>query len=529
MSRHAATALWSVAAGALACAAALAMDLAEVKPGLTVSRQVEQWLGTPSECAVSGAYRIQRFVSEEEGLAEFSVWYDAKRTLLWARVQLGQELPCGSAALLFDLAGPVSIVPGHPFAAPDSAGETRHYHRDGVHVYCVGGVLKTVWLTKPNADPAAIGRAVSHPARRVRPDALWAPEPGFDERAGETNVLTRTGPPAIERRSGPGGGEEIRGGPGGTATLGLYLTSLPANFAENLGLSGRAGALVLGTRAGGRADRAGVMPEDVVVGLGGQPVDSAATLRRLLGGQRAGGRVRLTVMRDGRPRTLEVVPVVERAAVGAAFGGQWPSSLAVAADTLSPERSWGMAARGAVIRRVHPGGPAANKLLVDDVVVKYDGSPIESALTLARHVAHSRPGSEAVLTVQRRGRELNVRVRIGPAQEPNGGRLCLPVPVEDWGLSVRALNRATARAVGVGETHGLYIETVQPGTPAGEAMLAAGDVILQMGGYPALNARQFGRWRDSRTLRLAGRRRDKPFVSLLARPAEPTRQRGWGR
>jgi serine protease Do/serine protease DegQ len=63
------------------------------------------------------------------------------------------------------------------------------------------------------------------------------------------------------------------------------------------------------------ADRAGVEPGDVVVGLDGRAVRDAAQLRNELATAAVGSQVRLTVMRDGRK--VELTVSVEEAHTGA--------------------------------------------------------------------------------------------------------------------------------------------------------------------------------------------------------------------
>jgi len=64
------------------------------------------------------------------------------------------------------------------------------------------------------------------------------------------------------------------------------------------------GALVASLAEGGPGDAGGLHVGDVVVGLGGQPVDSPQALHRHLGSQAAGGTVDVDIVRGGVRRTL---------------------------------------------------------------------------------------------------------------------------------------------------------------------------------------------------------------------------------
>ena len=92
------------------------------------------------------------------------------------------------------------------------------------------------------------------------------------------------------------------------AELGLSGGSraLPPRVADLLGR--RRGVEVTGVVAGGPAARAGVRPEDIVVALGGHPVEAISDMQRLLTGEVAGHTLDAEVVRGGDLLKLPVVP-----------------------------------------------------------------------------------------------------------------------------------------------------------------------------------------------------------------------------
>jgi S1-C subfamily serine protease len=56
------------------------------------------------------------------------------------------------------------------------------------------------------------------------------------------------------------------------------------------------------------AERAGLLPEDLIVSADGIPVPDVAALQRLLVGERIGQRLTLRIVRAGELRELELVP-----------------------------------------------------------------------------------------------------------------------------------------------------------------------------------------------------------------------------
>lgn len=72
---------------------------------------------------------------------------------------------------------------------------------------------------------------------------------------------------------------------------------------------------------------------------------------------------------------------------------------------------------GALIVRVHENSPAANAgLRAGDVVIRFNGKPIHSAISLLREVWIAEPHSDAVIEVVRGGQRMKLTVRLGKAQ-----------------------------------------------------------------------------------------------------------------
>jgi len=80
--------------------------------------------------------------------------------------------------------------------------------------------------------------------------------------------------------------------------------------ADALGLKAAEGAIIVEMRRRSPAAAAGLEPGDVVVAVDGQGLRDAAQLRNALAAVEVGSRLRLTVLRDGRRRDVEV-PVEE--------------------------------------------------------------------------------------------------------------------------------------------------------------------------------------------------------------------------
>jgi serine protease Do len=85
-----------------------------------------------------------------------------------------------------------------------------------------------------------------------------------------------------------------------------FLGVSPENLADTDVAAGRRGVRVANVYQGTPADRAGLQPLDIVTRVDGQPVYDADSLILQVGRKPVESVVRLTVLRDSRPRTVEV-------------------------------------------------------------------------------------------------------------------------------------------------------------------------------------------------------------------------------
>jgi S1-C subfamily serine protease len=82
---------------------------------------------------------------------------------------------------------------------------------------------------------------------------------------------------------------------------------LPPRVARETGRE--AGVEVVEVVSGSPADRAGLRPEDLILDVDGEAVDSARDLQRLMAGEVIGRPVAIRVFRDGQLMTLRATPI----------------------------------------------------------------------------------------------------------------------------------------------------------------------------------------------------------------------------
>jgi serine protease Do len=170
---------------------------------------------------------------------------------------------------------------------------------------------------------------------------------------------------------------------------------------------------------------------------------------------------------------------VVRGQLGVSIQTQWNEALA---------RQFGVD-HGAVIADVTKGS-AAEKAGIKrgDVIVEYDGKPLKEGSDLPRLVAATKPGADVKVKIVRDKKEKIVTVSVGEmkdieAQEGDDDDNKDEDSVE-LGLSVSNLDSQTARQLRLESDEGVLITRVKVNSPAEEAGLARGDVILEINREP---------------------------------------------
>jgi serine protease Do len=167
--------------------------------------------------------------------------------------------------------------------------------------------------------------------------------------------------------------------------------------------------------------------------------------------------------------------------------------LGVRIQPVTPElaESLGMdKARGALIADVDPDGPAAGaQLQPGDVVLSFDGKPVERSRQLPRIVASTGPGKEVPVTLWRDSKEVSLKVKIALldpkklAADRTPERPAEPEPtVTALGLSMAEITPQLRQRFQLGDTvAGVVVTAVAADGQAAEEGVTPGDVITMVG------------------------------------------------
>jgi serine protease Do len=156
-------------------------------------------------------------------------------------------------------------------------------------------------------------------------------------------------------------------------------------------------------------------------------------------------------------------------------------------------------ASGAIVSQVTPDSPASKGgLKTGDVITELNGRTIVNDGALQVAISETAPGTKIALGVIRDGKPLTLNVTVGEfhgnsevagndgGESPEGGK------TGKLGLAVSDLTADARSEINAPEQlHGVVVQSVRPASPADDAGIQPGDVILEVNRKPAESASQF--------------------------------------
>lgn len=165
--------------------------------------------------------------------------------------------------------------------------------------------------------------------------------------------------------------------------------------------------------------------------------------------------------------------------------------LGVGIQDLTPDLALAMGApetHGVVLSEVRADSAAAKGgLKQGDIVLKVDGTPVESSGRLRNLIAAKGGNSKAAIEVLRGGKTLVVEVTLGELQdEPTAKQGADAKAVGTLGLGLAPLNDALRRRLELdaSDPAKVVIADVESGSPADEAGLRPGDLLMEVNRQP---------------------------------------------
>ncbi len=136
---------------------------------------------------------------------------------------------------------------------------------------------------------------------------------------------------------------------------------------------------------------------------------------------------------------------------------------------------------GALVSEVVPGSPAKEAgLQQGDIVTEFNDEKIENYSELSREAAKSRPGAKLKLKVLRNGKEKELTVIIGTFPKDERHAYMTGKVSSRLGMQVENITQQLQNYFALEDNKGVVITKVEPDSPAEEAKIKAGSVIVSM-------------------------------------------------
>jgi serine protease Do len=187
---------------------------------------------------------------------------------------------------------------------------------------------------------------------------------------------------------------------------------------------------------------------------------------------------------------------------------------------------------GALVRLVQDESPAFKAgMRPNDVILEFNGKPVDSAADLGQLVQKARPGHKVKIKIYRGGAMVPLTVSLAawaPRPEPTGQEpntpfgangfpgfspMDFPAPALRWespqlGIEYEAVSAQLADYFGVDQ--GLLIRAVKPKSAADNAGMKAGDVVVKLDSKSITHVMQF-----SSALRETGKKDKKVGIDVM--------------
>ncbi|MEO0137345.1 MAG: DegQ family serine endoprotease [candidate division WOR-3 bacterium] len=146
---------------------------------------------------------------------------------------------------------------------------------------------------------------------------------------------------------------------------------------------------------------------------------------------------------------------------------------------------------GVLISEVIANSPAEEAGIKEgDVIIEYDGKKVTDLQSLRLMVAGTTPGKTVKIKLIRNGKELELKVKIGEMKESVAG-VSEEKQATELGLQVVDIDSPKAKEYNISAQKGVVVIGVDPNSPASDAGLQVGDVIIGIANKEIKNLSDF--------------------------------------
>ncbi len=180
---------------------------------------------------------------------------------------------------------------------------------------------------------------------------------------------------------------------------------------------------------------------------------------------------------------------------------------------------------GALVAGIEKDSPASKAgFQRGDVIISFNGKPIQDEHELPTMVSQTPINKTVQVDVIRNGKHMALPVTITALKDSEIAKAQTEEPGGDWGLQIAPITPDLMRQFNLSSDKGVVVRSVKPDTPAADAGLQAGDVVLEINSDKIKSIDDFlakakSAKKDSKPTRLLVQRGDAS-IYVVIKPAQ---------
>jgi serine protease Do len=198
--------------------------------------------------------------------------------------------------------------------------------------------------------------------------------------------------------------------------LGVAIQPVTPELAQSFGVEGEKGALVADVTKDSPADKAGVKSGDIILEFDGKQIQEMNNLPRLVAVTPVGKKVKLKILRNGKPETVTVTIEKLKDGEESAQPGAVQDRMGMTVKELNAELAAQIGIKettGVVVTAVKPGGVAEEAgIAAGDVIKEINGTKISTAADFTKAVSAHKKGEIMRLLLRRGDGSLFVAIKV---------------------------------------------------------------------------------------------------------------------
>ena len=200
------------------------------------------------------------------------------------------------------------------------------------------------------------------------------------------------------------------------ARLGVRIQEITPELAQSFGLESTTGVLVASVEPGSPAQKAGLMPGDVILKYNNETIDSAIKLPRLVTASKPGTPATLEIWRKGAKQQVSAIlgelPAETTVRKSGALPELRPNTLGLVLSELPPAQRKALGIEYGLLVEDVQGEAAQTQVRPGDIIIAVNQAPLTSLAQFEQMLTQQKAGSTVALLVRRSDDMLYVPMKV---------------------------------------------------------------------------------------------------------------------